>query len=550
MAGRRERTGRIGTGRRLRTAVAAAWMSFAVATVAGLSPATALATQASSPAVGTVRGHVVSPTGAPVADARVTIPADRLATSSRTDGSFVFAAPVAAEWPYRRVSVVVTASGWGRWEISGAPLYPGDQLILRAQLRRTTFVDRVQTPAERAAGAPPESASPDHAPASVHAPPSVPAPPSVHAPASVDAPPTRTGPAGAGSAPGSVPTATSSGAGHGGGVAVGHTCTGWEYQLVPPPTIWVYRTGTGVSEQYDFVFYATHVLPNEWISAWDADALGAGAIAVRTYAAWRAMPGHAYSEGPNCGDVRDTIDGLFDPSWTTASASQAVYAAWGSIVYQNGGLFVAHYFAGPRDNPCAYVEGQYAGWMSQWGTQNCALAHEVWPDIVDTFYDSDTTPTSWHYLRNLLLNPSISSDGLYEFHAKRATFAKKSGTGADGTWYLSLKPKADKQGILYQHRSFLGTADTAYHDGASVRCPVDTGAPCTVTLRVTVYTVAARKGVAQSKVFTVPNDGTWHAYAFDPSPFDVDHQYVRAAILTTVPVDVDKVLLTAPYGGP
>jgi hypothetical protein len=188
--------------------------------------------------------------------------------------------------------------------------------------------------------------------------------------------------------------------------------------------------------------------------------------------------------------------------------------------------------------------------MSQWGTQNCALAHDVWPDIVDTFYDSDATPTSWHYTRNLLLDPSISSDGLYAFRSKRAAFSRENGTGADGAWYLSLDPKPGKRGSLYQHRAFLGTKDTPYHDEASLRCPVAAGAPCEVTLRITVYAVEARKGVARAKTFAVPNDGAWHGYAFDPGPFGIDHEFVRAEILATVPISVDKLLLTAPYGGP
>jgi hypothetical protein len=514
-----------------------------VATLGAGSPATATtAPRSAPPLAGRILGDVVAPSGAPVAGARVSVPDDRQLTTSNAEGSFAFASPLRTLWPYRRMTVVVTAPGWGRWELSGAPLYPGDQLILHAELRKTPFFDHVQTPAERAlavaspaddAGAPAERAV---APGSAtHHGQALTGRPSVASPAI-----------------GRVPTPTdriSAGDGHGRDITEGHTCTGWEYQLVPPPTIWVYRLGTGVSEQYDFDFYATHVLPNEWISAWDADALGAGAIAVRTYAAWRTMPGHAYSEGQNCGDVRDTIDGLFDPSWTTASASQAVYAAWGSIVYQSGGLFVAHYFAGPKDNPCAYVEGQYAGWMSQWGTQNCALAREVWPDIVDTFYDSDATPTSWHYTRNLLLNPSISSAPLYAFQSKRATFSREHGTGADGTWFLGLEPMQGHQGRLFQHRPFLGKADTSYHEGASLRCPVANGRPCRVTLRVTVYPAGAGKGVGRSKSFEVPNDGVWHGYTFDPAPLGVDHEYVRAAIVAPVPVDVDKVLLTAPYGG-
>src|SRR5207248_1602797 len=160
--------------------------------------------------------------------------------------------------------------------------------------------------------------------------------------------------------------------------------------------------------------------------------------------------GHAYSGGDNCADVRDTIDGYFDPSWTTGAAEQAVYAAWGSIVYQNHSLFVAHYFAGTRDQPCAYVTGQYQGWMAQWGTQNCALDGMLWPDIVDTFYSTDSTPT----------------------------------------------------------------------------------------------------GEGRETTVNGPRYGTWHRYTLDPTPHGIVHVFVRASVVSAVPIDMDRWKLTAPYGGP
>jgi hypothetical protein len=427
-----------------------------------------------------------------VPGATVTLAGDGLSVRSGADGSFAFPAPIATEAPYRRVSVVVTAPGWGRWQIAGTPLSPGDTLILHAQLSRSSFTDHVLTPAERAArgigsvGAPQQLGSP-----------------------------------------------------------LANTCTGWDYQLVPPEKIWVLRTKTNVSEQYDFVFYATHVLPNEWISSWDADALGAGAIAVRTYAAWRAMSGHAYSSGANCADVRDTIDGYFDPSWTTASAEQAVYATWGSIVYQNGGLFVAHYFAGSKT--CAYVTGQYAGWMSQWGTQTCALAHDLWPAIVDTFYSSVSTPTTWRYTKDLLLNPTIGSDPLYAFTGIDATFTRMHGTGSNDAWYLHVAPTQGKVATVYQHRPFLGGTTTPYHDEVWLRCPGTT--TCSVMLRVLVFAQGAKNGVPRETTVSVPHDGAWHRYTFDPSPAGIVHAYVRTSVVASVAFDLDQWMLSAPYGG-
>ncbi len=490
--------------RAARRSALAAGLALAAATLATLGPSVAAAGAASfgrgleSP-TGGLRGDIVTAsTGSPVAGALVRIPADGLSARSDADGRFALAHPVRTEWPYRRLSVVVTAPGLGAWRIVGAPLWPGDALILHVELSAAPFTDRVRTPAERA----------------------------------------RLG-------------ARDTAAAHAGGDArpASNTCSGWDDQLVPSPTIWVYRTKTGVSEQYDFVFYATHVLPNEWISSWDADALGAGAIAVKTYAAWHTMTGHAYSSGDNCADVRDTIDGLFDPSWTTDAAEQAVYATWGSIVFQSGGLFVAHYFAGTRQDPCAYVTGQYTGWMSQWGTQNCALAHVLWPDIVDTFYDTDQTPTTWSYTRNLLLDPSMETASLYADRKFNATYTWTQGSGADGTHFLHVVPKSGKVATIFQDHSFMGTDSTQYREWAWLRCPVTQPTACQVTLRVLVFPEGGKGGVARELALSVPNDGAWHRYAFAPAPHGIDHVLVRTSVVSSVAFDLDRWTLTAPYGG-
>jgi hypothetical protein len=471
-----------------------------LAEVAESASAAAGPMHAPGPPAGVVRGDVTAAaSAAPVRDALIRIPADGVTARSGRDGSFRFAAPVRSTRPYRRVTVVVTAPGFGPWRIVGAPLSPDDQLILHVTLSVRPFTDRVLTPDERARMHPAAHLSPSR---------------------SLD--PT-------------VPT--------------GYTCSGWDDDLVPPSTIWVYRTKTGISERYDFVFYATHVLPNEWISSWDSDSLGAGAIAVRTYAAWRAMTGHAYSQGDNCADVRDTIDGLFDPSWTTAAAEQAVYATWGSVVLQNGDLFVAHYFAGSKTDPCAYVTGQYAGWMSQWGTQNCALGHVLWPAIVDTFYDSDSTPTTWKYTRNLVLDPSVDTASLYAYKTFNASFTWTKGTGADGIYFLHLVPKPRKTATIYQHRAFLGAVTTPYHDEVWLRCAVSQPGPCAVTLRVLAFPDHGAS-VAREKTVSVPKDGTWHRFTFDPPPHGIAHVFVRTSVVCAVTIDLDRWTTTAPFGGP
>ncbi len=446
---------------------------------------------------GGVRGDVVvRASGAPVPGAVVRVEGEPATVRTAADGTFAFPVGIPTSSPYRRLTVDVTAAGWGAWRITGVPLYPSDALILHAQLERSPFVDRVLNPAERTAH--------------------------------------RIG-----------GDRTRQDAG-----ITANTCTGWDRQLVPTPTIWVYRTKTGASEQYDFAFYAAHVLPNEWISSWDADALGAGAIAVKTYAGYRAQTGHAYSSGDNCADVRDTIDGYFDPSWTTAAATLAVDATWGSVVFKNGSLFVAHYFAGGKSDPCVHVDGQYAGWMSQWGTQNCALGHALWTAIVDTFYSSDQTPTSWRYTNDLMVDPTFASDGMYAFKTFKATITRTQGTGSDDGWFLHVAPYQGKVGTVYQQRPFLGTSSTRYHDRVSFRCAKTRATPCPLTIRVMAFPDGSNSGLTRQKSVNVPNDGLWHRYYLDPSAYGIVHASVRMSVYSAAPFDTDNWVLRTEFGGP
>ncbi|HEX9235549.1 MAG TPA: SpoIID/LytB domain-containing protein, partial [Actinomycetota bacterium] len=296
--------------------------------------------------VGRIAGDVKTwDGGTPVSAARIELPGYHLSTISGPDGSFHFPEPLPTDHPYRSVTVIVTARGWGTWTLSGAPLYPNDTLLINAELRAKSWSHDVRPPGSRSTAQTPASQSI---------------------------------------------------------LASGNTCTGWDVELLPPPAIWVYLSQDHVSKQYDFYFYATHVLPREWYPSWDADALAAGAVAVKTYAAYREMTGHAFSSGPGCADVTDTTaDQVFDPTFSTAATDQAVAVALGSILRRNGDLFLAQYWSGSSSDPCAPVtSGTYAGRMSQWGTQNCALQGMLWPAIDTTFYQG----TKWRYLRDMILN--------------------------------------------------------------------------------------------------------------------------------------------------
>jgi stage II sporulation SpoD-like protein len=438
-----------------------------------------------------VRGEVVeSGSGAPIAGATIRLSATGAVTVSRPDGTFEFATPVVTASPYSRIAAEVTSPGWARWSISGAPLYPNDALILHAELGHASFAHHVTTPQERASGVG----------------------------AGAEAPAAQAGP-------------------------TGNTCTGWDTQLIPPENIKVYRHESGNSESRDFVFYATHVLPNEWISSWDADALAAGAVAVRTYAAYKAMTGHAYSSGSDCADVRDdTQDQVFDPTWSAGSTDAAVYASYGSILYRDGGLFLSQYYSGASGDPCKKVTGIYAGRMSQWGTQTCATKGKLWPDIVTIFYEN----TVWTYLQNLLLNPSFSTEPMYPWIAVANTsYARVKGDGYEGAWYLAVTATTSgRNAIVREERQFSGSTTIEYHAKAALRC--SDSKDCAISMKVVTI---GTNTVTKTKALTVPSDGQWHIYTFDPSAGGKSHDEVYLSFVSLRDFDLDAAVLEAPYGG-
>ncbi len=421
----------------------ARWRSTAAVALAASSMAAALVTLPASaggasareagvlPPTGNVRGQVLSHAeGHPIAGAVVTLPDFGMRTTSLRDGTFVFPEALPTRYPYRRIDAVVTARGFGRWTIRGAPLYPNDTLELRAEMRATPFDHAVLTPEERAAHPQPQ------APASNYS----------------------------------------------------YTCTGWGYTGAPPQNIWVWITADNVSQQYDFVFYATHVLPDEWISSWDADSLGAGAVAVKTYGYYRTMDHHAYSGGPGCADLVDSSqDQVFDPTWSTSATDQAVYATLGSILWKDSTLFLSHYFA-----------AQYA-----WTT--------------------GTGPI----------------------------FTRMYGGGYDngGHYFQIQPPPTGGNGVAREIRPWNGTPTTTYHDEEALQCPTSNPTSCTIVVNVAVIEQNGTLHI-KSKTVVVPNDGAWRFYTFDPKASGYTHTQVKLSIQSLQTFGLDACVLTTPYGGP
>jgi hypothetical protein len=175
----------------------------------------------------------------------------------------------------------------------------------------------------------------------------------------------------------------------------------------------------------------------------------------------------------------------------------------------------------------------------------------LWPEIVDTFYDSDAAHTTWSYVRNLILNPSISSAGMWPWQTVgNTTLERVTGTGFDGTWYIHVTPTVPgTSATINEERPFSGDSTTQYHSQVALRCTLKRNHQCPVTLKV-IAVPDTGKEIVRSLDVSVPGDGAWHLYTFDPALFTIVHAAVRFSVVTTKVLDVDAALLTAPYGGP
>lgn len=173
-------------------------------------------------------------------------------------------------------------------------------------------------------------------------------------------------------------------------VRAASACTGWSSDSIPPTTIRVLRTtgpAAGTVQVVPFHDYVTVVMAAEWGPSDPAEALKAGAVAVKEYAWYHAMiwRGGTAADG-SCYDVVDSsIDQVYSPETETPSASElsAVDATWGISVLKSGGLFATHYTAGSNVACGANADGWH---LYQVSAMHCAEGGMAAAVILQTYY--------------------------------------------------------------------------------------------------------------------------------------------------------------------
>ena len=154
------------------------------------------------------------------------------------------------------------------------------------------------------------------------------------------------------------------------------SCTGYSSQATPPATIRVLvRTSPTVAQVQTIPFqtYVENVLPNEWPASWDHDALGAGAVAVKSYAwYWVTNFGGYLGTKADCFDVTDdTAFQVYRANSANPRTTAAVLATWPVALREGGRIVQASYraYLSSSSEAC----GQFAdgSTLSQYGSQTC-----------------------------------------------------------------------------------------------------------------------------------------------------------------------------------
>ena len=146
-----------------------------------------------------------------------------------------------------------------------------------------------------------------------------------------------------------------------------------------PETIEVRITGQGVctphmtyhTETVDFKEYVKGVLPSEWYSTWDEDALKAGAVAVKMFG-WATYESKGYVWDCNW-------DQVYKPWLRFDSTDKAVDDTWDWILINEKGIVTTYYDDYPdacrsRGHEC----------MSQWWT---STQDNSWMWMLNESYD-------------------------------------------------------------------------------------------------------------------------------------------------------------------
>ena len=288
-----------------------------------------------------VQGSILEgATGLPVPEAIASLPSLGLQATSDASGAFAWSG-IPIDGDYLATTILVTAAGFGTWTIQDVRLVPDDTLILSVELGLEPVTIVVP---------PPRAESPDFPSSQLSA-------------------------------------------------ALLDTVLDDQTTLPLPPTIRVRVTGDpycNTSLPYtvqtvDFMEYAKHVLPNEWIPGWPYESLRAGAMAVKMYAWSIIAAGGRYADA----DVYDsTCDQVYNPAVQYTSTNRAVDFTWNWRQTRSDLHLVRDYY---RAYYSQCVGAGLAGnCMGQYESSYMAYDGDTWDEIILYFYPGSILSPVWN----------------------------------------------------------------------------------------------------------------------------------------------------------
>ena len=168
----------------------------------------------------------------------------------------------------------------------------------------------------------------------------------------------------------------------------------------PPESIRVWRRAidgsssscSGRVDVISFEQYVRGVLPHEWIPSWPEESLKAGAVAIRTYAAFHVGTGGRY----DCADVDDTTSTQVYKDEFHPATDAAVEATEGLYVVDGAGALILAEYSAENGDPTDFgvaeplctgrtVHGHGRG-ICQWGSQRWANEGRDFEAIVTHYY--------------------------------------------------------------------------------------------------------------------------------------------------------------------
>lgn len=260
-------------------------------------------------------------------------------------------------------------------------------------------------------------------------------------------------------------------------IKVGHTCS---------------CTSCGTVETMTLETYAKRVLPAEWISTWHAESLKAGAIAVRSYGAYRAL----YAKvGGETYDVCDTTCCQVCGTYTYTSTNSAVDITKNIFIKSkfSNKIVQPQYSAEANNSGCGdgktatcisdplcagTTNNGHGNGMCQWGSQRRALAGQSYNIILAAYYPTGTFVVEYLAPVSTLIKDNTAG-----------TFVGNWSTGTSAT---------DKYGADYRYCS------TAV--GGTNTCMWNFSYPANIVVGVTAWWPAGTNRTNSAK-FIMP-DGT------------------------------------------